>query len=606
MSRPAQSLFSGPFSGHDGDPSGAVPRGRSRTRHRNGRIGRLADFSRDEEGTLLVFGIFAFLIILMVAGVGIDLMRFERDRATLQYTLDRAALAAADLDQPLPPRDVVLDYLRKAGLADYLTGLTIDEGLGYRTVSATAAIDVPTQFMQMTGVDVLRAPAATTAEERIDGVEISLVLDVSGSMNWNRRLRNLKIAAKDFVDTMIDNSPDGNLSISIIPYATQVSLPDEMISQFNVSAEHSYSNCVNFASADFRSAAINPAAPLQRTMHFDPWYRFDGRGSSPMELIGMDRGYDSSLPVCEAMPNREILPLSKDRATLKSYIDNLWARGNTSIDVGMKWGAALLDPSLRGVVGGLIGAGKVSPAFADRPTDYDAGTTLKVIVLMTDGQNTSQYYINNGYRSGESNIWWNAEERKYSVYTGLDDDDRDRDGIYDEPMFYWPFNGTWRDHAYGNGTYEETRTERVCRSYRRNGSCRRYRTVRTTVTVNEPGQARVLSYPDLWAYTTMRRVVERFYSPWMGSSRAWNDWYYAVRSYVPYSTKDARTRSICNAAKANGTIVFTIGFEAPERGKAVLRDCASSDSHFFDVRGLEIADAFRSIASSIRKLRLTQ
>ena len=41
-------------------------------------------------------------------------------------------------------------------------------------------------------------------------------------------------------------------------------------------------------------------------------------------------------------------------------------------------------------------------------------------------------------------------------------------------------------------------------------------------------------------------------------------------------------------------------------GKAVIKDCASSDSHFFDVNGLEISDAFSSIASSIRKLRLTQ
>ncbi len=586
---------------HHGGPTGARRGGC------DGRITlRLLRFRRDEEGSLVLFGLFAFVIILMVAGIGIDLMRFERDRSALQYTLDRAALAAADLDQPRPPRDVVIDYLEKAGLAEYLTSLKVEEGLGYRTVSATAAIDVPTQFMQMTGVDVLRAPAATTAEERIDGVEISLVLDVSGSMNWNRRLSNLKAAAKDFVDTMIDNSPDGNLSISIIPYATQVSLPDEMIAQFNVSAEQSYSNCINFAASDFASAAIDPSAPLQGAMHFDPWYRFDGRGSSPMELIGLDNGLDSSLPVCEALPSREILPLSSDRATLKSYIDNLWARGNTSIDVGMKWGAALLDPSLRGVVGGLIGTGKVSPAFANRPTDYDAGTTLKVIVLMTDGQNTSQYYINEGYRSGNSDIWWNAEEKKYSVYTGTDRYDRDRDGIYDEPMFYWPFDDSWRDHAYGNGSYEETRWERVCTSWDWRGRCRRYDWEKVTTTVEEPGTAAPLTYPDLWAYTTMRRVVERFYRPWLGSSRAWNDWYYAVRNYVPSTTKDARTRSICNAAKANGAIVFTIGFEAPERGKAVLRDCASSDSHFFDVQGLEIADAFRSIASSIRKLRLTQ
>lgn len=563
-------------------------------------------FARDEDGTLVIFSIYVFIIILMVGGIGIDLMRLERDRATLQYTMDRAVLAAADLDQTLAPAAVVADYLAKAGLDSHLSSVTVDEGLGYRVVTADASIDVKTQFMHMTGVDSLKAPAVTTAEERIDGVEISLVLDVSGSMNSNSRLTNLKVAAKDFVDQMIENSTDGNVSISIIPYATQVALPDYMISEFNVTQEHTYSNCVNFQSNDFNSTGISTVAELERTMHFDPWKDFDGRDNDPMELVGLDNGLDSTLPVCEAMASREILPLSKNTTALKNYIDALMARGNTSIDVGMKWGTALVDPSLRGVVTSMIADGEVNEAFADRPNDYDDGETLKVIVLMTDGENTAQYYINNGYRAGDSNIWWNEQEEKYSVYVGLDDDDKDNDGVTNESSFYWPFDNTWKDHAYGEGTYDETVSTRECTSYKKNGSCRNYDTVYTTVTVDEPGSAAILTYGDLWAYTTMEEVVEALYEPWMDDSEAWNDWYYAVRNYVNDNTKDTRTRAVCEAAKAEGTIVFTIGFEAPSGGRAVLRDCASSISHYFDVRGLQISDAFESIASSIRKLRLTQ
>ncbi|MFV0514006.1 MAG: pilus assembly protein TadG-related protein [Jhaorihella sp.] len=563
-------------------------------------------FLRDEDGTLIIFGIFAFVIMLMVAGIGVDLMQFERNRSNLQSTMDRAVLAAADLDQKLDPQAVVNDYLAKAGLSEYLSNVTVESGIGYRIVSATAEGSFETQFMKLSGVETLTMPAATTAEERIDGVEISLVLDVSGSMNSNSRLTNLKSAAKDFIDQMVENSTDGNLSISIIPYATQVSLPDYMISQFNVSTEHAYSNCVNFSSADFNSASMNPAAPLSRTMHFDPWNDFDGRDNDPKELVGLDSGLNRTLPVCEALSSREILPLSKNATVLKNYIDAFMARGNTSLDVGMKWGTALLDPSLKGVVSSMVSSGNIDAAFSDRPANYDDGDTLKVIVLMTDGQNTSQYYINDGYRSGDSNIWWNDQEEKYSVYVGLDADDDDGDGITGEPLFYWPFDNTWHDHAYGEGTYDETVYERECTSYRRSGSCRRYRTVATTVTVDEPGSAAILSYADLWAYTTMESVVEDLYEPWMNDSEAWNDWYYSVRNYVNSNTKDARTKAICDAAKEQDIIVFTIGFEAPWSGKQVIKDCASSNSHFFDVNGLEIADAFSSIASSIRKLRLTQ
>lgn len=558
----------------------------------------LRRFAREEDGNLIIFGVYAFVLMLMMTGIGIDLMRFERDRSVLQYTLDRAVLAAADLDQPLEPEAVVADYLNKAGLGDKLQSVSVREGLGFRTVTAEAKSQVHTQFMHMTGIDTLLAPASSTAEESIGGVEISLVLDVSGSMNRNSRLPNLKVAAKDFIDTMVDNTEDGKLSISIVPYATQVSAPDNFFAEFKTTDEHSYSNCINFQAEHFNTTAIDTKVELQRTMHFDPWEDFDGRDNDPMQLVRS--------PVCEADDAREMVILQKSRSTLKTFIDNLSAAGNTSIDVGMKWGTALLDPSLQTVVDALIEDGTVAADFDARPHLYTDRESLKVIVLMTDGQNTSQYFIEDGYREGNSNIWWNDEQEIYSVYVGLDDDDEDRDGITNEPLFYWPHTNEWQDHAYGEGVYEETSYEWECRSYRRNGSCRRYRQVATTVTVDEPGSAEIVSYADLWAWTSMEWIVEDLYEPWMDDNQAWNDWYYSVRDYVNSTVKDARTKAICDAAKDKNIIVFTIGFEAPYSGQTVLKDCASSDSHYFDVEGLEISDAFSAIASSIRQLRLTQ
>mgnify|MGYP000058621201 CR=1 FL=1 len=120
-------------------------------------------FRKDESGTLIFFGVYVFVILLMFGGIGIDLMRVERDRAELQYTLDRAVLAAADLDQTLDPADVVADYFEKAGLSEYLGSVVVDQGLSFREVSASAAADVKTQFMHMTGRDTLLAPAASTS-----------------------------------------------------------------------------------------------------------------------------------------------------------------------------------------------------------------------------------------------------------------------------------------------------------------------------------------------------------------------------------------------------------------------------------------------------------
>lgn len=557
-------------------------------------------FRRDEDGSVVFLSVMMFLIILMVGGIGVDVMLAEMRRTQLQDTLDRAVLAAASLEQDLDPESVVEDYFDKTALSEHLKDIHVEEGLGYRTVRATADTSVSTHFMHLSGISSLSMNAASGAEERIGGVEISMVLDVSGSMNSNYRLPNLKIAAKDFVDTLTSTTEDGKLSVSIVPYATQVSAPENFIQHFNLTNEHSYSNCVNFASSDFQSTTIDPTAQLTRTMHFDPWNNYDGRDNDPMQLVPS--------PVCvEAEDNsREMLVMQKDATTLKNFIDGMWGGGNTSIDVGMKWGTALLDASLQPVINNMITDGQVSADFDGRPYAYNNSQTLKVIVLMTDGQNTSQYYIDDQFRTGDSNIWWNDEQEIYSVYIGEDTGDEDNDGNTTEPMFYWPFNNSWNDHAYGEGVYEETQVDYECRSYRRNGSCRRYRRVETVVTVDEPGSAEIVTYADLWARTSIKYNRNYHYYPWMNDYEANDDWYYGVRKYVGSSTKNARTQAICDAAKAEGIIVFTIGFEAPDAGQAVLQNCASSASHYFDVDGLEIADAFAAIAASIRQLRLTQ
>ena len=566
-------------------------------------------------------------MILMVCGIGIDVMRSEMKRTKMQHTLDRAILAAADLNQELDPASVVNDYFSKSGMSSNLTSVTVDEGLNYRVVEAKAEMTIETDFMHLSGVDTISVPASGVAEERIDGVEISLVLDVSGSMNSNSRLSNLKIAAKDFIDTMVTNTDDGNLSVSIIPYATQVAVPENLFNTLNASItgdvdvetaldigtadkasnQQGYSHCLHFGDDDFDNTALNPGDRWKQTIHFSPWSDFDGRDDDPKNLV--------STPVCRTDDASEVLVLEKDQTKLKSFIDGLWASGNTSIDVGMKWGAALLDPSTQSVIDYLITQDQVSSDFGDRPHGYNDGKTLKVIVLMTDGQNTSQYYVADSFRSGDSDIWWNDQEEIYSVYVGTDHNDTNNNGDYTDELYYWPYDGSWSDHPYGNGEITTTEwvehVETYCKRYnKKKGKCKKWGNKTTyeevITTVSEAGEAVRLQYPDLWAYTSLKWNVEEHYQPWMNDSTAWDDWYYDVRKYVGSSTKDTRTRNICDAAKAQDVVVFTIGFEAPDSGQAVLKDCASTVSHYFDVDGLEIADAFSAIASSIAQLRLTQ
>lgn len=537
-------------------------------------------FTRDESGAFFVIVFWLFIIFVAIAGIGVDFMNYERDRANLQSTLDRAVLAAADLDQTLPPSGVVDAYLDKAGLSGKLTtDPIVTEGIGFRRVEAAATTSIDTSFMRLAGflgqaeVGNLTASAASAAEESVGSVEIALVLDMSGSMRnasaseGRSKIAALKDAAKRFVTIMLNKQNADKVSIAIVPYATQVNAGAQILDKFsNVSKEHDYSHCVNFPKASFSQTSINLTTQLPRTAHFD---------------IFTDSENPISLPVCPVRAGSEITAPTDDIVRLHRQIDLLSANGNTSIDLGMKWGAALLDPSFGTIIEQLSRerlpgtTDTVVPAkFANRPLSYNSDV-LKVIIVMTDGQNTAQYKIRDSLRSGDSDVWFNPSYGSNGEYSVRISDN----------SFYWANQRLFRNHPYGEGAWE-------------------------------PGQPVRLSYPELWNQISLWRNANKNYR-WQSNYR--NNWYYNAYSFVNATNKNTQTAAICGATKNQDTIVYGIAFEAPASGLSTIKNCASSDSHVYEVNAsgdlggsgagdkpITIDEAFVSIASSISKLRLTQ
>jgi uncharacterized membrane protein len=95
-------------------------------------------FMRQEDGTITTFALMVFVLMVAVAGIAIDIMRYETQRVQLQYTLDRSVLAAASVTQPLNPVDVVENYFEISGLQDYRLNVDVEEGLNFRRVEAYA------------------------------------------------------------------------------------------------------------------------------------------------------------------------------------------------------------------------------------------------------------------------------------------------------------------------------------------------------------------------------------------------------------------------------------------------------------------------------------
>ncbi len=548
-------------------------------------------FTKDEDGGVFtVFVLLGFIVILATAGIGVDLMNYERDRANLQSTLDRAVLAAADLDQKIPPKQVVDEYLEKAGLQGKLTEPPeVVEGFGSRKVTAKAETVVNTHFMFYSGIPTLTAAAASTAEESIGAVEISLVLDISGSMDrWSnsggkRKIELLQDAATEFVTLMLasEDKARQNISISIIPYATQVNAGKDLLDQFtDVTDEHQYSHCVNFIPEQYSDSDLERDDRLERTAHFDPFTYSEG---------------SIDIPVCPVRAGSAITPITDELEDLKTQIAALTPNGNTSIDIGMKWGVALLDPSMRGIAADLAGSDYniVPDHFVGRPSDYDSDV-LKIAIVMTDGQNTDQYMLNPSLRDTMSDVWYNPDSganyewgykwvrNEHNQWVQVPQTTTGDYSAYHSQgtpkHFRWSQREVWKDYPYGNPEPENATNE-------------------------EPGTAVRLSHPELLNRASLNYIADHIFGH-QASARA--EWTSKAYSKVETSAKNQHTKHICNSAKDQGIIVYGIAFEAPSNGLKTIKNCASSASHVYDVNGLDLQKAFESIASSIRKLRLTQ
>ncbi len=430
-------------------------------------------FTKDEAGNVTITSLAFLGALAILAGVSWDLNSHEYHRVKIQHTADRAVLAAADLNQTLDPQTVVEDYFDKVGYPDLVAQVNVDEGLNFRTVSVLASGVVEAQTidggfygtaamggaaksdameraqeriaanrpedseltdqeiidLELAGIDYetgnfLELNAFAEAEERVNNVEISMVLDISGSMGSGNKMSNLRDAASTFVDAVINDSTTDLVSVSIVPYSEHVSAGPDLMAQFDVDINNPYSHCIEFSESDFNSAKMDKSKTYDQVQHFQWGYN----------------GYsnDVSNPVCPIGEHEDIVAFSQNVSDLKNKINKLEARGSTSIFAGMKWAVGLLDPDFQELNENLANDGVTDTAFVARPAAYDDYETLKTVVLMTDGQNHYSYRINDNYYATASHA---AHWSRYNLNWYLNRYVRSNQHNNFKYLKYWPDYG---------------------------------------------------------------------------------------------------------------------------------------------------------------------
>ncbi len=391
-------------------------------------------FKKDEDGTMTIFALYMIFIMMMVCGIGVDMMRHEMERTRIQAISDRAVLAAADLDRVASDdpnvdreqdaKNVVIDYFAKANMSEFLNEDSIDvqgDGINDRSVTLESGLTFPTMFMDYLGVEELNVGAVSSAREVVPNIEIALVLDISYSMSSSGKLDALQDAATDFIDTVLADEVVDTTRVTLIPYGGQVNPGAAMFSYLQGQAWP-------LTPLDESLGGL----PLEDTYHSEATQQeiidaglVMGNGTDPntyyvypnithcletqadgFTTIGLPSMGLTQTPHFHAYGTNHVLRkkawcpydvnriqyYSNNRGEINDTIEAFELFAGTGTQYAMKWAVDLLDPvsATAPHIIALKNANYISDDFIGTASYADEETS-KFIVLMTDGQISHQY-----------------------------------------------------------------------------------------------------------------------------------------------------------------------------------------------------------------------
>lgn len=328
----------------------------------------LLKFHADQSGTIIpIFGLM-LMAIMIATGVSIDTARGTRISSMAASALDAAALAGAKALRLSDPTDeeltaLVLDYFNtnfQQNAANVsVQAVTVVPNRGDNSVQVTANIQVPTTIMALAGRDHMDVRVNAEAVFDVKDVEVSMMLDVSGSMSGSK-IEDLKLAARDLIEILLPTDMPHSNKVAIAPFSTAVNAGDLAASISNGtdsrgrSMSGRYTTCVTERPG---AQAYTDASPVTAKMN-----RRSG-----------------------SCPDAEIQPLTNDLDALDDAVSAMTAGGMTAGHLGIAWASYLLSPNWASVLPG-----------DSTPVAYDNTDFRKVAILMTDGMFNNYYESANG------------------------------------------------------------------------------------------------------------------------------------------------------------------------------------------------------------------
>ncbi len=328
----------------------------------------LKRFGHNDRGSIaIIFGV-SLLVLSFAVAMAYDSSRLSNVTTRVQSSLDAAALAAAKLlDQEGSTDGEVVAMAR--GFFNVhrpqivMNGLSLGDAAATinrsdATVRVSVAGTLTSLFGRLSGQSpTLNFTRVSQTTYKTKKIELSLVLDVTGSMSSGGKINSLKTAAKDLVDTLFASNPNkGAIRLSLVPYSASV----------NVGGY---------------KTAVSGTAGDDCVVERDGAYTITDDATSSGGYLGTS---DTTLNSRYTCPTAAVEPLtdlwdSTLRAAFKTRIDALSPAGATAGHIGLAWGWYFLSPKW---------ASLWPSAQRPKPPSPDV---VKAIIFMTDGEFNTSY-----------------------------------------------------------------------------------------------------------------------------------------------------------------------------------------------------------------------
>lgn len=359
----------------------------------------------DQGGVAMLVGL-SILPLMLVLGLVVDGGLAYGAHSRLQGAVDAAALASArtasteDADVEADARMFFDANFPRDYLGSRLTDFDVDFNEETGELNVNAEIDMPTFFMRVAGIPSVSVATNATAQKLLSGIELALVLDVTGSMNdpdpaGGTKIEALRAASETLLDVIYgeDETVD-DVSIAVVPYNTTVNLGSDRTDLLTGFDEDDFRGFGWKGCVEARSGTTDrdDTPPSEEALTAQNWPEV---ADDPRTRV--DETYWNPTNDPNAFcPDSEVLPLTAEKSIIADHIEDLEAEGATLTNVGFAWGWRTVSPRWRGEWGS-----------AEAPVDHDHPTIRKAIVFMTDGEadmprsNDPLYYTAYGFLQDE-------------------------------------------------------------------------------------------------------------------------------------------------------------------------------------------------------------